>query len=103
MKISRDAIAYLNIDKNLSPEIPLKEFKEIDTLVNIKGNAAGFPPFTRGLHSRMYLHKPWTIRQAFLLQKKAMIFIKKILKEDKKDCQLLLTFPPTEVMIQTTY
>ena len=50
MKISRDAIAYLNIDKNLSPETPLKEFKEIDTLVNIKGNAAGFPPFTRGLH-----------------------------------------------------
>ena len=49
MKISRDTIAYLNIDKDLSPETPLKESGKIGTLVDIEGNAAGFPPFTRGL------------------------------------------------------
>ena len=95
MKISRDAIAYLNIDKNLSPEIPLKEFKEIDTLVNIKGNAAGFPPFTRGLHCRMYLHKPWTIRQyaGFSTAEESNDFYKKNLKGGQKGLSVAFDLP----------
>lgn len=95
MQISRDAIAYLNIDKNLSPEIPLKEFKEIDTLVNIKGNAAGFPPFTRGLHSRMYLHKPWTIRQyaGFSTAEESNDFYKKNLKGGQKGLSVAFDLP----------
>ena len=95
MKISRDAIAYLNIDKNLSPEIPLKEFKEIDTLVNIKGNAAGFPPFTRGLHCRMYLHKPWTIRQyaGFSTAEESNDFYIKNLKGGQKGLSVAFDLP----------
>jgi methylmalonyl-CoA mutase len=95
MKISRDNIAYLNIDKDLSPETPLKESGKIATLVDIQGNSAGFPPFTRGLHSRMYLHKPWTIRQyaGFSTAEESNDFYKKNLKGGQKGLSVAFDLP----------
>src|SRR6056300_1533100 len=95
MKISRDTIEYLNIDKDLSPETPLKDSGKIATLVDIEGNAAGFPPFTRGLHSRMYLHKPWTIRQyaGFSTAEESNDFYKKNLKGGQKGLSVAFDLP----------
>src|SRR6056300_15501 len=95
MKISRDTIEYLNIDKDLSPETPLKDSGKIATLVDIEGNSAGFPPFTRGLHSRMYLHKPWTIRQyaGFSTAEESNDFYKKNLKGGQKGLSVAFDLP----------
>src|SRR5210317_997995 len=95
MKISRETIEYLNIDKDLSPETSLKDSGKIATLVDIEGNSAGFPPFTRGLHSRMYLHKPWTIRQyaGFSTAEESNDFYKKNLKGGQKGLSVAFDLP----------
>src|SRR5210317_2152933 len=95
MKISRETIEYLNIDKDLSPETSLKDSGKIATIVDIEGNSAGFPPFTRGLHSRMYLHKPWTIRQyaGFSTAEESNDFYKKNLKGGQKGLSVAFDLP----------
>jgi methylmalonyl-CoA mutase len=55
---------------------------EIEDLEHIDF-VSGLPPFLRGPYGSMYVSRPWTI---FQLQKKAMLSIVAILRQDKKDC-----------------
>lgn len=86
MKIDRAKIAHISL---LKPE------NRTENLTTLTETAAGFPPFTRGLHPRMYLQRPWTIRQyaGFSTAEESNAFYKKNLAGGQKGLSVAFDLP----------
>lgn len=83
MKIDRAQIASVTLpEQDTTSEVAI-------------GHAAGFPPYTRGLHSRMYLQRPWTIRQyaGYSTAEQSNAFYKKNLAGGQKGLSVAFDLP----------
>ena len=89
MKISRAQIKDLSLDTDIqenSPQLKIVSGLEL---------ASGFPPYTRGLYTRMYLERPWTIRQyaGFSTAQESNSFYKRNLKRGQKGLSVAFDLP----------
>lgn len=85
MKINRAQIKAMELQAN----------KAAKTANETAIEAAGFPPFTRGLYAKMYIERPWTIRQyaGFSTAAESNAFYKKNLKEGQKGLSVAFDLP----------
>ena len=99
MKISRAYIKDLSLDTDIqenSPQLKIVSGLEL---------ASGFPPYTRGLYTRMYLERPWTIRQyaGFSTAQESNSFYKRNLKRGQKGLSVAFDLPLIEAMTLTIF
>lgn len=89
MNINRSQIATVKL-KQFTPSVDQNNFED-----GQNGLAAGFPPYTRGLHSAMYATKPWTIRQysGYSTAEKSNAFYKKNLAAGQKGLSVAFDLP----------
>lgn len=90
MKISRTSISELKLHYK---QAKLESEAEIGSQNEFE--AAGFPPYTRGLYPRMYIHRSWTIRQyaGFSTAEKSNDFYKKNLKGGQRGLSVAFDLP----------
>lgn len=86
---------------DIAPLYTSADLDGLDHLDSVPGEA----PFTRGPRATMYTVRPGLSANMpdFPPQKKPINFSTKPLMPGKKDCRLLLIWPPTGAMIQTMH
>ena len=89
--------------KNLS-HLTINVQKEKDFYFEHEDFIAGVPPFLRGIHSTMYVEKPWVskLEIAFSTPLASNLYLKKKIADGQKDITIIFQNPKTNDVIHST-